>query len=83
MARRYVEEGWLDFADVVFRETRVTPGSTQYIEMRRAFYGGAISALATVAKETRNSTEEEERAIAEAFRDELDEWQERLQKGEV
>lgn len=83
MARKYIEEGWLGFAEAVFRGTSVRLGSIQYTEMRRAFYAGATSVLSSIMQATKGTTDEEDVAVADAIQAELNEWTQRLERGEV
>lgn len=81
--KKYIEEGWNDFVESVYRNTRVREGTVQYIETRRAFYAGAASVLSSIMDATVGTTEEEDFAVADAIKTEIGEWTERLVKGEV
>lgn len=83
MKKKYIEEGWNEFVETVFRGSGIDQGSVQYIEMRRAFYAGAASVMSSIMNATVDTTDEEDDAIADAIESEIKEWAERLMKGEA
>lgn len=46
-ANHAIREKWVEFANAIFAGTGIRPSDVQYVEMRRAFYGGWHSALTT------------------------------------
>lgn len=50
--RHTMADEWQNFWEKVYKPVGVMPGSNQYIECRRAFYGGASSFMALLSTET-------------------------------
>lgn len=81
--KRYIEAKWNDYVETVFAGVDIDPNGVQYIETRRAFYAGAAGVLGAIMDATVDTTEEEDNAVADAVQAEMDEWAQRLARGEV
>jgi len=81
--KKYIAEGWEGFTEAVFQDTNIRPGDIQYVEMRRAFYAGAMSVVGSIMQATVGTTDEEDNAVGDALQAEMKEWEARLERGEV
>lgn len=50
--RRMLDDEWRDYFEKILKPAGVRPGTTQYVETRRAFFGGAISFMALLNSDT-------------------------------